>query len=59
MTTKPPLQMIVKRILHTEDQNEHNHERTGILNLKRRTDKYPEETTELATHTQIVKQQNH
>jgi hypothetical protein len=31
MTTKPPLQEILKGILHTEDKNIHNHERTGNI----------------------------
>jgi hypothetical protein len=31
MTTKPPLQNILKEILHTEDKNKHNHERTGSI----------------------------
>jgi hypothetical protein len=30
MTTKPPLQKILKRILHKEDENKHSHERMGI-----------------------------
>jgi hypothetical protein len=35
MTTKPPLQKILKRILCTEDENKHNHERTEILNQEK------------------------
>jgi hypothetical protein len=31
MTTKPSLQKILKGILHIEDENKHNHERTGII----------------------------
>jgi hypothetical protein len=31
MTTKPPLQKILKGILHREDENKHNHERMGIM----------------------------
>jgi hypothetical protein len=31
MTTKPPLQKILQGILHTEDENEQNHERTGSI----------------------------
>jgi hypothetical protein len=30
MTPKPAFQMILKRILHTEDESKHNHERIGI-----------------------------
>jgi hypothetical protein len=29
MTTKPPLQKILQRILHTENESKQNHERTG------------------------------
>jgi hypothetical protein len=29
MTTKPPLQKILQRILHTENESIQNHERTG------------------------------
>jgi hypothetical protein len=35
MTTKPPLEKIVKGILHTKDENKQNLERTGILNHRR------------------------
>jgi hypothetical protein len=33
MTTKPPLQKILKGILHTDDENKHNisHERMGNI----------------------------
>jgi hypothetical protein len=31
MTTKPPLQKIPQGILHTEDENKHNHERIGNI----------------------------
>jgi hypothetical protein len=31
MTTKPPLQKILKGIQHTKDKNKHNHERTGNI----------------------------
>jgi hypothetical protein len=31
MTTKPPLQKILQRILYTEDENKQNHERTGSI----------------------------
>jgi hypothetical protein len=30
MTTKPVLQKILKGILHTEDEDKHNHKRMGI-----------------------------
>jgi hypothetical protein len=29
MTTKPPLQKVLQRILHTEDESKENHERIG------------------------------
>jgi hypothetical protein len=29
MTMKPPLQMILQGILHTENKSKENHERTG------------------------------
>jgi hypothetical protein len=31
MTNKPPLWKILKGILHTEDKNKHNQERTGSI----------------------------
>jgi hypothetical protein len=31
MTTKPPLQKILQRILYTEYENKQNHERTGSI----------------------------
>jgi hypothetical protein len=31
MTTKPPLQKILKGVLHTEDENKHSHESTGSI----------------------------
>jgi hypothetical protein len=31
MTTKPPLQKILKGFLHTEDENKHSHERMTII----------------------------
>jgi hypothetical protein len=32
MITKPLLQKVLKGILHMEDENKHNHERTGGIN---------------------------
>jgi hypothetical protein len=32
MITKSLLQKILKGILHTEHENKHSHERTGIIN---------------------------
>jgi hypothetical protein len=34
MTTKPPLQKILEGILHTENEIQHNHERTGSTKLQ-------------------------
>jgi hypothetical protein len=31
MTTKPPLQKILQRILQTEDESKQNHKRTGSI----------------------------
>jgi hypothetical protein len=57
MTIKPPLQKILKGILHTEDENKHSHKRMEVLNLMKGTDKYPESSIESAAYTQIFKQQ--
>jgi hypothetical protein len=37
MTTKPPLQKILKGILHTDIENKHNHERMGNTNAQEKT----------------------
>jgi hypothetical protein len=37
MTTKPPLQKILKGILHREDENKHSHERMEIINYQGET----------------------
>jgi hypothetical protein len=37
MTTKPPLQKILKGILHTEGENKHSHERMGIFKSQEKT----------------------
>jgi hypothetical protein len=34
MTTKPQLEKILKGILHTEDENNHNHKRIGNIKLQ-------------------------
>jgi dTDP-4-dehydrorhamnose 3,5-epimerase-like enzyme len=34
MTTKPPLEKILQEILHTESENQHNHERRGSTKLQ-------------------------
>jgi hypothetical protein len=33
MTTKSPLQKILQGILHTEDENKQNYEKTGSIKL--------------------------
>jgi hypothetical protein len=37
MITKLLLQKIVKRILHTEDENTHSHERMGIVKTQEKS----------------------
>jgi hypothetical protein len=37
MNTKPPLQEILKRILHTEDEKKHSHERKGIIKHQKKS----------------------
>jgi hypothetical protein len=39
MTTKPPLQMILQGILHTEDESKQNHRGQKVFNHGRRKDK--------------------
>jgi hypothetical protein len=39
ITTKPPLQKILKGILHTEDENKHNHEKMGTIKLQEKSRK--------------------
>jgi hypothetical protein len=36
MVTKPPLQKILQRILHTENESKQNHERTGSTNPQKK-----------------------
>jgi phage gpG-like protein len=55
MTTKPPLQKILQGILHSESENQHNHERTGAPNHRRRKGKKAESNSNLATHNQTLK----
>jgi hypothetical protein len=55
MTTKPPLQKILKGILHMEDENKHNHEWWEVLNPIERTDNCSESSTESAAHMQTLK----
>jgi hypothetical protein len=39
MITKPPLQKILQGILHTESETQHNHERTGTPNYRKKKQK--------------------
>jgi hypothetical protein len=57
MDTKPPLQKILQRILHTEDESKQNHERMESIKPQRRKDKQSECTTALYAHNQTLKQQ--
>jgi hypothetical protein len=52
MTTKPPLQMILQGILHTEGKSKQKHERMGSIKLQE-----SERSIDSASHTQILKQQ--
>jgi hypothetical protein len=56
MTTKPTLQKILQRILHTENERK-NHERAANTNHRRRKDKELESNINSAAHNQILKQQ--
>jgi hypothetical protein len=38
MTTRPAVQKILKRIQHTEEEGEHNHENMQKINFTRRID---------------------
>jgi hypothetical protein len=52
-TTKPALQIFLKRILHTEDENKYSHEKDWPLNLKRRAEKLLESRIKLIAHMHI------
>jgi hypothetical protein len=57
MTTKPPLQKILKEILLTDHENKHNHE--GIRNIKPHENRQAlRESIELVAQTQILKHKN-
>jgi hypothetical protein len=56
MTTTPPLHKILKEILHTEDENKHNHGKTRSI-TPQATEKYSDNSIELAEYTQTLKQQ--
>jgi hypothetical protein len=55
MSIKPPLQKILQRILHKENESKQNHERTG--SNKPQEKKRQESNTDLAAHNQTLKQQ--
>jgi hypothetical protein len=55
MITKPPLQKILK---NTEDEENITMKVWEILNLKRKTDKYSENSIELAIDIQIHRQKS-
>jgi hypothetical protein len=54
MTTKLPVQKILKGTLHTESK--HNHKRTRNIKTHEKNN-HSESSTESAAHTQILKQQ--
>jgi hypothetical protein len=57
MTTKPPLQKILQRLLHTESENQQNHERTGSTKSKEKKKQEVESNIDLAAaHNQTLKQ---
>jgi hypothetical protein len=58
MITRPPLQKILKGILHTEDENKHHHKRTRSIKPHGNTDKHSENSNKSAAHTQVLKQLN-
>jgi hypothetical protein len=56
VTTKPPVQKILQRILHTESETQINHEKTGKTNHRKRKSKTLESNFNLGTHNQTFKQ---
>jgi hypothetical protein len=54
MTTKPPLQKILYRILHTEDESKQNHKRTGSFKPQKK--KRQRVAIDSMAHNQILKQ---
>jgi hypothetical protein len=57
MTTKPPLQNILQRILHTENESKQNHERPGSTKHRRRKGKKVGRNIDSAAHNQTLKHQ--
>jgi hypothetical protein len=56
MTTKPPLQKILQRILQKKSDSQHNQEGQTVPNHRRRKDKRVEGSINLATQNQTLKQ---
>jgi hypothetical protein len=59
MITIPPLQKILKGLLHTEDETSITMKGQKVLNLMRKTYKYSESNIVLSVHMQILKLQKH
>jgi hypothetical protein len=57
VTSKPPLQKILQGILHTENENKQNHERTGNTKLQEKKNKESESNIDSVAHNQTLKQQ--
>jgi hypothetical protein len=57
MTSNPTLQKTLKGILHTEDENNHSHEKMGSIKFKKIADKKVESSIELVAYTQTLIQQ--
>jgi hypothetical protein len=57
MTTKPPLQMVLQRLLHTENGNIQNHERTSCTKPEEKKRQEVESNIDSAVHNQTLKQQ--
>jgi phage gpG-like protein len=56
MTTNPPLQKILQRILHTESETQHNMKGQAVPNYRKRKSNKVESNIVLATHNQTLKQ---
>jgi hypothetical protein len=58
MTTKAPLEKILQRILHTENESKQNDERTGNTKPQEKKRQQVESNINSAAHNQTLKQQN-
>jgi hypothetical protein len=56
MITKPRLQKIPQGILHTESKTQHNHERAGSPNYRKRKSKKVESNLNLGIYNQTFNQ---